>query len=38
MQRDLIMEEHNKKNEIVKAMTDVEYYPAVFDEQVSIAK
>jgi hypothetical protein len=32
------MEEHNKKNEIVKAMTDVEYYPAVFDEQVSIAK
>lgn len=32
------MEENNKKNEIVKAMTDVEYYPVVFEEEVSIEK
>ena len=32
------MGENNKKNEIVKAMTDVEYYPTDVEEQVNIAK
>jgi len=32
------MEENNKKNEIVKAMTDVEYYPSVREDEISIEK
>jgi len=32
------MEEIKKKNEIVKAMTDVEYYPSVSEREISIEK
>lgn len=32
------MEENNRKNEILKAMTNVEYYPAVLEEKVSVEK
>ena len=27
-----------RKSEIVKAMTDVEYYPAIIEEQICVAK
>jgi len=32
------MEENNKKNQIVKAMTDVEYYPSAREDKISIEK
>ncbi|MBC3803342.1 hypothetical protein GH808_02655 [Acetobacterium fimetarium] len=32
------MEENNKKNEIVKAMMNVEYYPAVLKDEVALEK
>lgn len=32
------MEEHDKKNQIVKTMMNMEYYPTVLEEEVSIAK
>ena len=32
------MEENNKKNQIVKAMTDVEYYPSAREDENSIEK
>jgi len=34
----LILEENNKKNEIVKAMTDIEYYPSVREDEINIEK
>ena len=36
--RELIMEENNKKNQIVKAMTDVEYYPSAPEDEINIEK
>ena len=33
-----MMEENDKKNQIIKAMADVEYYPAIVEEQVGIDK